>query len=438
MFSFWHATTPPPQDALAALAQTESLYIDGSHWQDPVRYEAASVLLQAMQTNANVKNLLLSKADLDATMQTRLDALLVRNTTLQSVSLRKVAGQQGDYSLPRGGFADNHVIKKLSLMSCQIDVHGASVLSDLVTNKPSFTSLYLTSVEFATESFFASLAVSTFLQSLTLQNSQMSESAFEQFMKALAVNKSITSLKFDSMSLTLDQMHQVAHALKHNNTLQEISLRNSQVTADHIAILFSEGLRYNTTLQRLYLSRNPIGPCGAAALVDGLKQTTSLRELCLFDTKLEQEGCAILARGLAQIQGLHKIVLDGNPVETCANLYLEAAQANCDLHYLLDHPRRLVASNPIWKEIQFVLKANKHGRRILREESAPLAPALAKASSQPDVLFYLLQSMPARLPAGRNVFNVDPQKASAASLVRRSIRLSNGHLLQVRSFAPSA
>ncbi len=133
-----------------------------------------------------------------------------------------------------------------------------------------------------------SLVANTTLQSLSLMNF-CCRGGIEEFFDALAHNKSLKRLSMDGCSLK-GKDNALAAGLAANDTLESISFVDCNMyEIDQLVA----SIAANTTLQRVDLSYNPIGPVRAQALLDMPETHPSLTEVviekscCFYYCELE-------------------------------------------------------------------------------------------------------------------------------------------------------
>lgn len=410
-YTFWHGS--PDEEALQeARASIEALRSD--NWKDgPIYIDGlmlgtqhkalALELFDALRVNQTAASFILCNSVLDEEIEKAVSRCLEENRGLRSVTLRNIRGADGEaYALPIQAFAANPNLDRVSLHMCALSSVSAFALGKTLQ---SVRSVYLTKVQVNDDiSFFAkALKTSRTLQTLVIQYTELSPDQFAVLMDAVAANTSIVSLNLDVMKLSLENVTSIASMLQQNSSMTELSLRRTLIDHKCVAELMQNGVSNNTTLRKLYLSDNELGDEAASAMFPVLQNNTSLHELCLFRTGMTRVGCAMVADGLSHATGLRKLTMDGNEYEGCSASFRRALDQNMVLTQVARRMQRLTISGPAedvqrWKEVGLLLRANKAKRRILTEDNVPesvIPNALAAANADPEVMFYLLQSMPA-------------------------------------------
>jgi NLR family CARD domain-containing protein 3 len=121
------------------------------------------------------------------------------------------------------------------------------------------------------------------------------------FFSLLTKNKRITDLSMRHCTICPRGARAMADFLRNNTTIQEFRLTDSQLTGNALQILCESGLKYNTSIQRLYLINDDLMGIDSAehlsAIVNGVCQ---VEELYLGENNLEDSGVAILSNAIIQ------------------------------------------------------------------------------------------------------------------------------------------
>jgi hypothetical protein len=204
-----------------------------------------------------------------------------------------------------------------------------------------------------------------------------------QILRGLVSNRSLQTLNLDEMSLGASHAPLLASILRTTNLL-ELSLRKNNLNGDAMKELFSVP---TTRLETLLLSHNPIGDDGAKYI------RPTMQKLCLAHTEMWSTGVQTLLRNLRDTP-IKYINLDG-VVDDDPALVLDLLQHHVHLEYVIDGMPRLMREDDAWKQVDWYLRLNKAGRRVLRSPGTALLPhLLANKKADADVLFYFLQQLP--------------------------------------------
>ena len=405
------------------------------HQQQHTR-NAAERVIHALSTNTSVHNFILQNAEMDESLSDALAWSMARNQTLTSITLQKLtlttatttlesSENSGYYKIPSSVFSNMHQLQSVHLTQVCLDNEACQCLALLIKDSTKLSTLTFDDVHIdpsALPSLMNALAVSRSLEKLCFVKMPWGQDAIGKLLSSLAANQSIRHLALEN--LHLDESHttitssssddssssnSLADIIRHNDVMTTLSLRNNQLTATALRQLLP-ALQTNQTLRTLCLSRNPLGDASVPSILQLWRRST-LDDLCLVNTQLSASACTHLAHNLDSC-ALVNLRLDGNAMEHVADQVLQALRhgTNTTLHKILDRiPKRW---GPLWKEVDFYLRANQAKRRLLLQpnsnnnDSAKLLyPAvLSGTGHQADVLYLFLQSSSPSRWSGAGLF----------------------------------
>lgn len=395
-------------DALVSLEDnswTGPIYVLGAGWPDVEREAAASALINALRRNISAKTFILQNAALNAEKRAIIRAVMAENESLTSVTFRNLSDENGERFVVPAELFQHKTIRSISLNKCALDMDACRSLGEAIRHGTSLTTLYLNDVTFDPAGilvFFASMSMSSSLKTLTVKHLHWTSKNTRRFLTILASNKTVESLYIERMALDDEFQKDIAFLVSRNRNIRCLSLRENDIDAIALRHICEEGLSFNKTIEKLYISRNPLGPEGARTMMNLLKKSTSINNVCFAMTTLGVEGCKIVAKELPQCTYLRRVNLDGNQIDGCAEEFLDALQSCYNVHILFDCLHTLLTKGlcpqlAAWKKVDLLLRANKANRRFLSQsEALPYAIVplvLEGAASQPDVLFTFIQSL---------------------------------------------
>ena len=119
---------------------------------------------------------------------------------------------------------------------------------------------------------------------------------------------------FHTVAKTTDILSPLSTALTVNNTLVELSLKKCDIRVTGInGRALAEMLRLNKSLQVLNLKTNPkVGDCGAFYIAEGIKSNTSLKTLNISKCGLTSKGANDIARALVENKTIQSLSIDKN------------------------------------------------------------------------------------------------------------------------------
>lgn len=148
-------------------------------------------------------------------------------------------------------------------------------------------------------------------------------------------------------------------------------------------------------LVELHISENQIGNEGAKGLVCGLlRNDCSLEQLHVSANEIGNEGARAFEKMLCSNRGLRSVAMGLNAFDDMgASSLVRGMEQNFTIQSF-----SLFGMDSSWqKDINFHVRLNKAGRRILREDCLPLslwADFLAKLCKEPTLMHYFVQAKP--------------------------------------------
>ena len=111
-----------------------------------------------------------------------------------------------------------------------------------------------------------------------------------------------------------DLDHVLYQVIEQSTVLEDLWLEGNNLTLDDGKL--ANAIAKNTTLKKLYIYNNNIGPEGIKLLADALKKnhTNTLEGLYLYDNIIGDEGAKYIAKMLADNKTLQKIGLNDNNI----------------------------------------------------------------------------------------------------------------------------
>ena len=173
------------------------------------------------------------------------------------------------------------------------------------------------------------LKANTTITSLHLSFNAICDGGVAALADALIINSSLRVLNLGTNRILGPGASALAVALKCNSTLTELSMPFNNIL-DSGAAALADALKCNTSLSRLDFSFNHIGHHGAAALADAAKYNTTLTELRLSGNNgIGEIGGACLADALQVNTSLTMVLLVGDNIgDSGATSLAEALKCN--------------------------------------------------------------------------------------------------------------
>ncbi|KAI8885189.1 RNI-like protein [Backusella circina FSU 941] len=211
------------------------------------------------------------------------------------------------------------------------------------------------------------LTLNDTLRTLNLGNATLGHDAkvFGLFCEGLAVNEGLIKLDLDNKGLKNDTVRLLAEALGKNEHLKEINLTRNELDDEAMEVLASAC----TTLEKINLSMNQIGPKGVMALAKDLMPHGAVQELDLSDNPL-LDGASQFVDALRQNTTLHVLkMVDvvSSGLDALATLPPPASEASSSDRKLTEEKEdqaqggeRSVHGNALLLALGSVLETNRH------------------------------------------------------------------------------
>eukprot|EP00977_Amphora_coffeiformis_P023990 scaffold14939_cov215-Amphora_coffeaeformis.AAC.9 len=379
------------------------VYILGNNWPDADREAAALTLIRALANNRSVSSLVLKDANFNTEKHQALTETFQENKFLEKVAIHNLSNENGHrYRVPSTLF-QSPSIRSVHLQRCHLDLGACTALALTIREGTNLTHLSLDEVEFDPTGrtlVLAAICTARRLQSFVVKNmSWKADDDMRRFVMVLALNRSIESLFIERMT-TPNLSRHIAYLVSRNRHLRTLSIRHNGIGVSDLRIICEEGFANNTSIEKIMLSRNPIGHEGAQIVANLLKASSTITHVCLALTELGQTGCRVIAKSLPECSHVKHINLDGNRVVECGDEFLEALNKSYSVVKIFDGLPKLLAKStcPLaWKNIDVLLRGNQAKRRFFchsdEHPDATVPFLLQSASKTPDVLFDFLQQL---------------------------------------------
>jgi Ran GTPase-activating protein (RanGAP) involved in mRNA processing and transport len=366
-------------------------------------------VLRELGRNTTVTNLAIRNSVMSHEIAQQLKSMLRQNTALQHLMVegnrRRNAGLLLEI-VP--ALYRNTSIKSLDLTRNGLDdTESATVLRELMRRNKSITSLSLAYNDFggnaaAVKSILEGMRSNTALQQLDLGECGLDDQGMSFLANALAIrNGSILELNLKGNEITSVGVRAlVDDNVEAVKTLTELNLSRNPLRSEGATIL-ADALGCNAMpfLKRLDLDCCFIEDDGFVALVSALEQNTSLQILNLKRTDFGTRAFMALAESLPNMKGLQQITFEPNAsFQSALPLLLDGFRKNTSLVEV----NIGWCDSGEWSQELKVLGQRNRFTPLLKASDPPNAKlrlgiwsrALAKVSTEPDVLFHVLGNKP--------------------------------------------
>ncbi|CAF3162358.1 unnamed protein product [Rotaria socialis] len=281
----------------------------------------------------------------------------------------------------------NTTITKLDLTSNGLGDKGILYLSKILLDNIAIVDLNLShnfiSV-FGARELFNMFKDNRTINHLNLEGNLLNDESACLFAEIISNTGQIRTLNLAKNRLGSGSGFFLGRALAENTTMESLDLSWNSINGKG-AVALIKGMQENVFLKILNLAHNGLsGPeCGRAWL-NAFKENTSLVELDLSHNRLTVESAIFIGRGLAKTESLQKIFLTANPLES-AGCYaivkpLIAKDAVPNKLELIDLTE--IQYNLDFKDLGSQVKVQCPNLRILVGDK-PLPPKLVKRRTQP-------------------------------------------------------
>jgi Ran GTPase-activating protein (RanGAP) involved in mRNA processing and transport len=275
------------------LLQQDTLQkLDISH--NPLTAAGLKDLIQPLLHNPTCQ---LTKLDLTATQlgskgATPLASLLRHNTSLQELYLgHNHLGTRGMKTLAPQ-LASNRNLQILDLSYNQLKARGATLLAQALQASKDWT-----------------------LQVLDVTANHFGVAGMQAFGELLVVDRRLQGFYIGSNDIGEQGAAHLASVLRYNYTLQDLRMGNNQIGVVGALVLIEELTSNNTTLERLELDWNGLGPEGVMAFAETLQQNSKLSHVNLSGNQIGSEGVVALAESLRYNSTLQELILKHNHID---------------------------------------------------------------------------------------------------------------------------
>jgi Ran GTPase-activating protein (RanGAP) involved in mRNA processing and transport len=170
------------------------------------------------------------------------------------------------------------------------------------------------------------------LETLDVTSNGIRKGGMDAFRKWLVDDRRLRVLRVGNNGFGQDGAASLAMVLRHNYTLQELSLPGNGIGDDGALVIAKELEGANSTLERIVLSWNDIGPVGANGLAKALTKNAKLTHVDLSSNRMGSEGAKELADCLLYNLVLEELILNHNEIEDDGAFALAMSLGQLTLH----------------------------------------------------------------------------------------------------------
>lgn len=231
------------------------------------------------------------------------------------------------------------------------------------------------------------------LRNVQVYGNHLGAAGVRHIINAMQQNKEVRVLNIGNNNGTDATCGEIGDMLECNATLEELDLRLNGITADGMREMAKRGLQNNSTLRKLVLSGNAIGPVGAEEVSKALTTrgrssfqcldvsscelgpiggiriagliacSLSLKEIYLSDNNLDDDAAISIARSAAESISLSIIDLSLNNIgESGSSCLIDTTQLNTHLVSLVLHGNNI--NRVVQKKIDNLLEERINRNRV--------------------------------------------------------------------------
>eukprot|EP00796_Vickermania_ingenoplastis_P009184 gene9184-6461_t len=294
------------------------------------------------------------------------------SSKLQHLDLRGNHLSPADVRKLLKAVAGSTSLKRLGLAHNKLGPDGAALLSKALERNTYLTVLDISMNEIGAAGAECIAAVlanpSSCLKNVQVYGNHLGLAGVRHIVKSLQHNKEVRILNIGNNNATDAVCGDVGDLLDTNCTIEELDMRLNSISADGIKEMSRRGLLKNSTLRKMILSGNPIGPVGAEEVAKALTTrgrsffqcldvsscelgpiggiriagliacSISLKEIYLSDNNLDDDAAISIARSAAESISLSTIDLSLNNIgESGASCLIDTTQLNTHLASVVLH-----------------------------------------------------------------------------------------------------
>lgn len=327
------------------------------------------------------------------------------SSKLQHLDLRGNNLTPGDVRKLLKAVSGSTSLKRLGLAHNKLGPDGAALLAKSLERNTYLTVLDISMNEIgaAGAECIASVLTnpSSCLRNVQVYGNHLGLAGVRHIIRSLQHNKEVRILNIGNNNATDGACAEIGDLLDTNSTLEELDIRLNSISADGVKEMSRHGLQKNTTLRKLIMSGNPIGPVGAEELSKALATrgrsffqcldvsscelgpiggmriggliacSISLKEIYLSDNNLDDDAAISIARSAAESISLSALDLSLNNIgESGASCLIDTTQLNTHLASLVLHGNNI--NRVVQKKIDNLLEERINRNRV-QKASAELS-----------------------------------------------------------------
>jgi len=223
---------------------------------DPVSFE---ILIEGLDKNESIVQLEFRRAEITKDIAVELYTALMKNTKVKKFCMKRCTFADSGLAVLFIGLQHCRSVKHIAIESCNLSDHSSNIVASAIPLMQ--------------------------LQSIRLQNTQMTDKGMRFFLGNLAKATTLESINVSEEKISEKAMAKLVFGIQRCTNLVRLVLFDCGL--DEVAIeLLAEAIEGNEKLQSINLSKNKFGNEGADILIDLLKSNNAIKSL-------KCDGCRI-------------------------------------------------------------------------------------------------------------------------------------------------
>ena len=293
---------------------------------------SATVILQALKENSQLKVLNLNSNNMTGQVAEDLANVIKNNSGLEELHLYE-NDLKSSATVILQALKENYQLKVLNLNSNNMTGQVAEDLANAIKNNTSLEKLYLSQNDLRSSAtvILQALKENSQLKVLNLNSNNMTGQVAEDLANAIKNNTNLEELYLSQNDLR-SSATVILQALKENSQLKVLNLNSNNMTGQ-VAEDLANVIKNNSYLQQLGLENNNLGP-SATVILQALKENSQLKVLNLNSNNMTGQVAEDLANVIKNNSGLEELHLYKNDLKSSATVILQALKENYQLKVL--------------------------------------------------------------------------------------------------------
>ena len=293
---------------------------------------SATVILQALKENSQLKALNLGGNNMTGQVAEELANVIKNNSGLEELYLYN-NDLRSSATVILQALKENSQLKALNLNGNNMTGQVAEDLANVIKNNSGLEELYLFNNDLRSSAtvILQALKENSQLKVLDLNDNNMTGQVAEDLANVIKNNSGLEELYLFNNDLR-SSATVILQALKENSQLKVLNLNINNMTGQ-VAEELANVIKNNSGLEELHLSNNDLRS-SATVILQALKENSQLKVLNLSSNKMTGQVAEVLANVIKKNSRLEELYLYNNDLRSSATVILQALKENCKLKIL--------------------------------------------------------------------------------------------------------